>query len=327
MEAPTIKHFEVEERFSLKGKKFCAIELNGAILDDQYIAEADILSENGEYTVFTKYSGSEVKGFLGFGTTHHFHVVVYDHLKESFFISKDSFEALTVLSMVDGVVYTYKAFDFENKKNAVQLPFTEHYFDSYEAYDTGDDSENAAYMSFENLGIIDSDHEGMHALGAGYIGSVIERVWYALPNYPDGNNFFDKFHLADMAVLFEFSNGKRLNWLWLEETMAYHISTKDIWTILDKNFSDSIEDVSGSSDWKRFIGSKVLNITFFFNDDIPPEQLSDLKIQTETGTVHICATEEPILNESSELEGLPMANDWTVVVFDEDLLKLHNRRH
>lgn len=201
MEAPTIKHFEVEERFSLKGKKFCAIELNGAILDGQYMAEADIPSENGEYTVFTKYSGSEVKGFLGFGTTHHFHVVVYDHLKESFFISKDSFEALTVLSMVDGVVYTYKAFDFENKKNAVQLPFTEHYFDPFEAYDTDYESEYAEYMSFENLGIVDPNHQDMKALRAVYIGAVIEYVFYVRPNYHDIPCFFEKFHLAELAMV------------------------------------------------------------------------------------------------------------------------------
>mgnify|MGYP000542205594 FL=1 len=325
MKSPNIKHFEVSERFSLKGKKLSAIELNGALLDGQYIANAEILSENSAYTVLSKYSGTEVKGFLGFGTRHHFHVVVYDHFNESFSISKESYKALTVISMIDGIVHLYKAFNFENKKNAVQLPFTEDYFDSYEAYDTGDDSENAAYMSFENLGVIDSDHEGMHALGAGYIGSVIERVWYALPNYPDGNNLFDKFHLADMAVLIEFSNGKRLNWLWLEETMAYHISTKDIWTILDKNFTDCLEEVSGSPGWQQLIGNKVINISFLFNDNIPPERLSDLRIETETGMAQICATEEPVLNELSELDELPVSNDWTVVVFDDDLLKLHNR--
>lgn len=112
----------------------------------------------------------------------------------------------------------------------------------------------------------------------------------------------------------------------MEETQAFHISTKDICSILDLNFVDSLEDVSDSLDWKQLIYGKVTSVDFLFND-APSKQLSDLRIQNEWAMAQICATEEPILNESSELEGLPMANDWTVVVFDEDLLKLHNRQH
>lgn len=323
MKLPRIKYFEVDERFSLDGKKLSVIELNGAILDGQYLAEEEIQSENSSYTVFSKYSGTEVKGFLGFGTRHHFHIVIYDHQKDTFFISKESCRALTVVSMIEGVIYFYEAFHLENKKNARQLPFTEVCFAPYEAYEISADLEYEAYMNFEDLGILDTNPEQLRSLGAEYKGAVIENVFYLLPNYPERDCQYDQFHLVDMAVLIEFNNGKRLNWVWLEETQRFHLSTKNILALLEMNFDGSMVDVSNSPDWKKLIYGKVTRVDFLLNGTT----LSDLIIEIQTGMAQICATEEPDPDMLPELVGLPMANEWSVVVFDQNLLKKHNRLH
>lgn len=321
MTLPRIKYLEIDQGFSMPGKPLGAIEWNGALLDGQYVANADIVADNGAFTVLAKYSGTNVKGFLGFGTRHHFHVVVFVHDSGAFFISKKSYKALNLLSMVEGTVYFLENFTDNGKKYARQLVFNESNFEPFEAFETEDAYGHDSYMNFEDLGILDNHPEQLRSLLDSYKGAVIEDVFYSLPNYPERQCEYHKFHTADMAVMIQFNSGKKLNWVWLEQTEHFHLSTKDIFTILDMNFPDCLEDVSESPDWKQLIYGKVTSIDFALYDG----QLSDLIITTQTGMAQICATEEPDPEALPELQGLPIANEWAVVVFDKDLLQQHSR--
>ena len=159
-------------------------------------------------------------------------------------------------------------------------------------------------------------------------GEIIEQVFYAIVNYQERPYYFDGFHLCDQAVLIKLSNGKWLNWVWVEQGFSrnpeINITMLDIRNKLVDEFT-TVKDVSESSGWKALIGKEIHSIKFKIIDMVESKQISDLKFTINNKDVSICAIAEPDPYKLPKIEGLPFSTDGTIIIFNEEILKEHNR--
>ena len=159
-------------------------------------------------------------------------------------------------------------------------------------------------------------------------GQIIEQVFYAIVNYQERPYYFDGFHLCDQAVLIKLSNGKWLNWVWVEqgfsENPEINITMLDIRNKLVDEYT-TVKDVSDSSEWKALIGKEIHSIKFKIIDIDETKKISDLKFTINNKDVSICAIDEPDPYKLPKIEGLPFSMNWTIIVFNEEILKEHNR--
>ncbi len=160
-------------------------------------------------------------------------------------------------------------------------------------------------------------------------GQRIEKVYYGIVNYTNGVPEFDGFHLCDQAVLIKLSNGKWLNWVWVEEgfyqTGEINISTSDIQNKLNLDNYTKLVDVSEFIEWKRFVGRKIDSIQFKTIDINGNNHISDIRLTVGNNHVSICAIEEPDPDKLPKLDGLPYSPSWTIIVFDDKILEKYSR--
>lgn len=178
------------------------------------------------------------------------------------------------------------------------------------------------------------------------VGQTIEQVQYVAANYLDRPYEYNGFHLNDTAICIRLSNEQWINWVWLEDDptveYCYHLYYEDARDAINTREEEGITflkrsglytpeshskgiDVSRSNHWKEFIGQKIEDIDFLTTkiDGIP--FLSDLILSFKEKTVHILACEEPEPEILPEIENLNFDPIWTMVVFDDAILKKHNR--
>lgn len=156
-------------------------------------------------------------------------------------------------------------------------------------------------------------------------GKSIQKVCYYPVNYPERSCTFDGFHLTDVAITLEFHDGSILNWLWQEDlpndVSGYGINTENIREEL-LAFDAQEVDLTTHPDWQRLVGVP-LNMPEYRTrkDPVGIIHLTDFTLSYGRHAVTFCATEEPDPEEISQLNKLPIAQEWTVIVFDETLLK------
>ena len=165
-----------------------------------------------------------------------------------------------------------------------------------------------------------------------YHGVFIDQVYYGLANYDDVADY-NGFHLVDLAILIQMSNGKWLNWIWQEVewkedegqyTTGISIMEGDIKQNLINDYTKII-NVTKIKGWKSIRQKKIKSIKYSIKSIDNINYISDLKFEFDNTSVTICAIEEPNPHILPELVGLPYENNWTIVVFDEALLHKHNR--
>lgn len=204
-----------------------------------------------------------------------------------------------------------------------------------------------AILNFENTISVHSETSlSLERKKKNIIGQTIEKVHYVIANYQNRPYQYDGFHLGDEAIFIQLSNHQFISWVWLENyapnvAYCYHLYYDDLRNAVETreqegiaflkrigqytgDFSDWV-DVTASKDWKGIIGKKVEDVRFQTKkiDGIP--FLSDVTLNFEDTTVNIIAIEEPDPSILPKNENLNFDPVWTMVVFDDTILKTHNR--
>lgn len=160
------------------------------------------------------------------------------------------------------------------------------------------------------------------------IGLKVNEVFYGIVNYQERPYHYKGFDLCDQAVLMKLSNGRWINWVWVEEgfyqTGEINITTMDIRDKLKDKFTEII-NVSESEEWKYLIGKDIDSVQFKTININGNNHLSDLKLTIDKRNVTICAINEPDPYKLPNIDGLPYSANWTIVVFDDKILEKHNR--
>jgi len=184
-------------------------------------------------------------------------------------------------------------------------------------------------VTSEYIGGINTSNEQMFSEAVNSAeGQKIDQVYYGIVNYQERPYHFDGFHLCDQAVLIKLSNGKWLNWVWVEEgyyqTSEINISTLDIRNKLLDEYTE-VKNVSESNEWKNLVGKRIDSIKFKTVEINGNKHISDLKLTIDNKHVSICAIDEPDPFKLPKLGGMPYSANWTIVVFDDKILEEHNR--
>lgn len=184
-------------------------------------------------------------------------------------------------------------------------------------------------MTSEYIGAINTSNERLFSEAINSAkGQQIDQVFYGIVNYQERPYHFDGFHLCDQAVLIKLANGEWLNWVWVEEGFyqpsEINITTLDVRDKLVDDYSE-VTNVSESNEWKELIGKKIDSIEFKTVAINGNKHISDLKLTIENKHVSICAIDEPDPFKLPKLEGMPYSANWTIVVFDDKIIKEHNR--
>lgn len=178
------------------------------------------------------------------------------------------------------------------------------------------------------------------------LGQTIEKVFYVIANYKDRSIQYDGFHLLDEALFIQLSNNQFISWVWLEDyapnvAYCYHLYYDDLRSAVEAREQQGIAflkqigqyagdycdwvDVTESNDWKGIIGQKIENIKFQTKKIDGIDFLSDVILNFEDRTVNIIAIDEPDPFILPKIENLNFDPIWTMVVFDDTILKTHNR--
>jgi len=160
-------------------------------------------------------------------------------------------------------------------------------------------------------------------------GNQIEYIFYAIVNYQEKSYDFGRFHLCDQAVLIKFSNGKWLNWVWVEKGFngcpEINLSFKDLRPELNDEFTKII-NVTETKEWVNIKGLVLTNIIYKSFQNAKKELfLSDLIFKFTDKSVTICAIDEPDQNILPNIKNLSFLPNWTIIIFDESMLKEFKR--
>ncbi|MEM6686152.1 MAG: hypothetical protein AAF617_10240 [Bacteroidota bacterium] len=178
------------------------------------------------------------------------------------------------------------------------------------------------------------------------IGQTIEKVFYVVADYKDRPFQYEGFHLNDEAICIQLSNQQWISWVWLEDdpTVAYcyHLYYENARSAIEKREQEGIAflkrsglytpdshskwlEVTETDAWKKFIGQPIEDVQFRTTKIDEISFVSDLIIHVKNAKVRIIAFEEPEPDVLPEIENLNFDPVWTMVVFDDTILKQHNR--
>lgn len=160
-------------------------------------------------------------------------------------------------------------------------------------------------------------------------GGQLEQVYYVLANYPYNTPKFDAFHIFDLAILMQFSNGLWINWIFEEFGEVgpeFQLTFRDMRQELKAESLFRFENVTDAEEWKPLIGMTLSQASPIYSSyDHGAPRLTDLVLQFGEKEVTICAIPEPDPERLPEIEDFSLSNDWAVVVFDQELMREHGR--
>ncbi|MEM6805665.1 MAG: hypothetical protein AAF696_29980 [Bacteroidota bacterium] len=159
-------------------------------------------------------------------------------------------------------------------------------------------------------------------------GRYLDEVYYALANYPEPREH-KGFHDVDVAVLIKCTQGQWLNWLWREDGRygipEYILSEGDIQEKLEDEVIQLVK-VSNLPAWRPLLDKRIQDLKVkYFEGPQGEKILADLILQFDQKSVSICSTDEPAPSLLPELSSLDFATDWSLVIFEENLLTKHGR--
>ncbi len=86
-------------------------------------------------------------------------------------------------------------------------------------------------------------------------------------------------------------------------------------------------DVSETKEWKNYIGKKIVSVNYKFTRTKDKRyHITDVILGVGNYKVYISSIEEPEPTILPKLENLNFAPDWTIIIFDEKILKRHKRK-
>jgi hypothetical protein len=179
-------------------------------------------------------------------------------------------------------------------------------------------------------------------------GLEIKKVQYVIANYQERPNQYDDYHLVDEAIFIELSNNQVISWIWTDdgpdEGYYYSLFLEDMSEPLKKRNQDGIKflkeigqyypgieskwvDVTETEEWKSYIGKKIESVNYKFTRTKDKRyHITDVILGIDNNKVYISSIEEPEPTILPKLENLNFAPDWTIVIFDEKILKKHERK-
>jgi hypothetical protein len=124
-----IKYHDVQESFGMSGPYIGNLEFRGKMIDGQFLADGEKLSEDKKRIVFSKYLGFKKKGILRQNTIREFRILIYDEPTDSFYQSRTKYEALAIESMIGNKIMFHLAFHTEIKSYQRELDFNDQNFE------------------------------------------------------------------------------------------------------------------------------------------------------------------------------------------------------
>ncbi|UGS24494.1 hypothetical protein [Flavobacterium channae] len=128
MDFKEIKYNNVQESFGMGGPYIGELEFKGKLLDGKFLADNKKLSLDKSRVVFSKYVGSKKTGLFGFKSKREFKILIYDEPTNSFYQSKESFEALAIKSILNEDIVYHIAFHLEIKEFERHIKFNDQNF-------------------------------------------------------------------------------------------------------------------------------------------------------------------------------------------------------
>lgn len=118
-----IIYHDVNESFGMGGPYIGKLEFHGEMIEGEFLADNEKLSNDKSRLVFSKYNGTKKTGFFGLKSIRDFKILIYDELTNSWYESKQSFEALAIENMVENIITFHIAFHTEFAKFRRQVGF------------------------------------------------------------------------------------------------------------------------------------------------------------------------------------------------------------
>lgn len=123
-----IIYHNVQESFGMGGPYIGELEFKGDLINGQFLADGEKLSNDKTKLIFSRYIGSKNKGFLGLRKVREFRILVYDEPTNLFYQSKSDYEALAIEKMVENKIYFHVAFHTETKSYSRTIKFNDEDF-------------------------------------------------------------------------------------------------------------------------------------------------------------------------------------------------------
>ena len=109
------------------------LEFQDKLMECEYLADGEKLSADKNRIVFSKYIGSKKQGIFGLKTKREFQILVYEERTNSFFQSKDTYEALAIEKIVNDKITFHIAFHTEMESFKREINFNEQNFNKLDS--------------------------------------------------------------------------------------------------------------------------------------------------------------------------------------------------
>ncbi|MFM9949806.1 MAG: hypothetical protein ACKV1O_17855 [Saprospiraceae bacterium] len=162
-------------------------------------------------------------------------------------------------------------------------------------------------------------------------GNNIKDVFYIFANEFEYD--LDFIHSVDFAIVIRFSNDEYMSWSFKEEEVdfendiyipqCFDLRFSNILPEIDRNYK--IENLTHNKYWEQLLKEPINDIRIYAQEFEENKVFTDLIIKTRTKTVAIYSAEEPTENEEQFEVSLSIGNSWTIVVFDEETIKISER--
>ena len=113
MNLKRVIYIDVKEFFGMSGPYIGKLIFLDQLLHNEFVADAEKISEERDKIVFAQYLGQGKNGFLNLFWKRIFKILVYNEKTKSFFQSKTNYEALCIEKMEKDVITFHKAFHTE----------------------------------------------------------------------------------------------------------------------------------------------------------------------------------------------------------------------
>ena len=156
-----------------------------------------------------------------------------------------------------------------------------------------------------------------HASMTSLLSESIRAVYYILVNEPYEKVVFKNYHVPDLAVCIEFSNGKWLNWVWAEEGVydkpEFQLSFSDERKIWVDEYATLVE-VSKDQLWEKVIGKSLITFDLQFKTlNGNGKYLSEISLIFDAVSLKICGIQEPYPIEQFDPDHFIFSTDWILV--------------
>lgn len=123
-----IKYNNVQESFGMGGPYIGDLEFQGKSINGKFLADGEKLSKDKSKLIFSQYLGLKRVGFFGNKTIREFRILIYDQETNSFYQSKEQYEALVIENMIGDIITFHIAFHTEMERHKRTIRFTDENF-------------------------------------------------------------------------------------------------------------------------------------------------------------------------------------------------------